>query len=244
MGEGCSADCSQCHAITQGEASAILKDLVTRVVSVGEGPIKGMWEVQVDVQGKQFPIYLHYSKKFFFTGSIIDIENKKFVTSLPSAEAAPKEKVDFSHIPVDNAIVIGKPTASKKVIVFDDPDCPFCRKLHPELKDIVSKREDIAFYIKLFPLVGLHPQSYDKSKAIVCSKSFELLDEAFSGKDIPPASCETMEIDNNIELAAKIGISGTPTLIFNNGEIYTGYVKSDDLITMIDSVEPLTGVRN
>ena len=244
MGEGCSADCNQCHKINLEEAANILKDFEQfKVVSVGEGPIRGMWEVQVEAQGKRLPIYLHYSRKYFFTGNIIDIEKKKVVSKIPAPETAAREKIDISKIPLDDAIVIGKPSSPNKVVVFDDPDCPFCRKLHPEIKEVVSKRDDIVFYIKLFPLVELHPKSYDKSKAIVCAKSFKMLDDAFSGKDIPPPSCDTKQIDKNIELASKLGVSGTPTLILNNGEIVPGYAKADEIIKMIDSAKQETGAK-
>ena len=244
MGEGCSTDCNQCHKINLEEAANILKDFEQfKVVSVGEGPVRGMWEVQVEVQGKKLPIYLHYSRKYFFTGNIIDIANKKVVSNSPAPETAPREKIDISKIPLDDAIIIGKSSAPNKVIVFDDPDCPFCRKLHTELKEVVSKRDDIVFYIKLLPLVELHPKSYDKSKAIVCSKSFKLLDDAFSGKDIPPPSCETKQIDKNIELASKLGITGTPALILKNGEIIPGYAKADALINMIDGAKEEVGTK-
>jgi thiol:disulfide interchange protein DsbC len=244
MGEGCSADCTQCHKIKLDEAVNILKDFPEiKVVSVGDAPVRGMWEVQIEYQGKKFPIYLHYSRKYFFEGSIVDIENKQVVSSLPAQETAPREKIDVSKIPLDDAIIIGKPSAPNKVIVFDDPDCPFCRKLHPELKEVVSKRDDIVFYIKLFPIVELHPKSYDKSKAIVCAKSFKMLNDAFSGKDIPPPSCETKQIDKNIELASKLGITGTPALILKNGEIIPGYAKADALINMIDGAKQEVGTK-
>ncbi|MBI5675143.1 MAG: DsbC family protein [Nitrospirae bacterium] len=244
MGEGCSTDCNQCHKIKLEEAANILKNFTElKVLSVSEGPVRGMWEVQVETQGSRLPIYLHYSRKYFFTGNIIDIENKKVVSNLPEPAPASREKIDVSNIPLDDAIIIGKPSSVNKVIVFDDPDCPFCRKLHAELKEVVSKRDDIVFYIKLFPLVELHPKSYDKSKAIVCSKSFKLLDDAFSGKDIPPPSCETKQIDKNIELASKLGITGTPTLILTNGEVIPGYAKADALINMIDSAKQGTGSK-
>lgn len=244
QGEGCSADCNQCHKITLAETAKIFKNFEQfNVVSVGEGPVKGMWEVQVEAKSKRRPIYLHFSKKYFFSGNIVDIENKKVVTSQPARETVPKEKVDVSKIPLNDAIIIGKASAPNKVIVFDDPDCPFCRKLHPEMKEVVLRRDDIAFYIKLFPLVGLHPKAYEKSKAIVCAMSFKMLDDAFSGKDIPAPKCETKEIDKNIELASKLGISGTPTLILKNGEVIPGYAKADALINMIDKAKQGTGAK-
>jgi len=233
-GEGCSTECIQCHRIQKEEASGILKDFVDKVIKVEEGPVKGMWMVEVEAKGKRFPIYLHYSKKYFFAGSIIDIKNRKLVGG--KVRPAEKKKVDINKIPLDDAVVIGSPFAKNMVIVFDDPDCPYCRRLHKEIKKVVSQREDIAFYIKLFPLVGLHPDAYRKSKSIVCEKSLKLLDDAFSGKDIPAPGCETDQIDENIRLGQSLGIESTPTLILQDGTVVSGYMAADKLIGLIDSV--------
>lgn len=233
-GEGCGTECAQCHKIKKDEASEILKGFVEKVISVEEGPVKGMWMVEVEAKGKRFPIYLHYSKKYFFAGNIIDIKNRKLVGG--ETKPVEKVKVDVDKIPLDDAIVMGNSLARKRVIVFDDPDCPFCRKLHEEIKKVISQRDDIAFYIKLFPLVKLHPDAYRKSKSIVCEKSFKLLDDAFSGKEIPAPGCETTKIDDNIKLGESLGITGTPTIIFQNGTVISGYITADKLIAIIDGV--------
>jgi thiol:disulfide interchange protein DsbC len=234
-GEGCGAECVQCHKIDQKEAADILKGFVDKVLSVEEGSVKGVWEVEVEARGNKFSIYLHYSKKYFFAGNIIDIENKKVINKI--AQPVQRAKVEVEKIPLEDAIVIGSPSAENRVIVFDDPDCPYCRKLHTEIKKVVSERKDIAFYIKLFPLTKLHPDAYNKSKAIVCKKSSKLLDDAFSGKEIPLPECETTQIDENIRLAERLGIKSTPTLILKDGTVIPGYMEADKLIAVIDSVK-------
>ncbi len=233
--KACSAECGQCHKIEQKEASDLLKGFVSKVIKVKEGPVKGMWQADVEVDGKKFPVYIHYSKKYFFAGNIVDIKNRKIVGKPP--RQAQKTKVDVSKIPLKDAIIMGNPFAKNMVIVFDDPDCPYCRKLHPEIKKIVSQRKDIVFYIKLFPLVRLHPDAYNKSKAIVCEKSLKLLDDALSGKKIPAPKCETTEIDENISLAASLGIGSTPTIILKDGTVISGYLPADKLIALIDKAE-------
>ena len=238
-GEGCGTDCIQCHDINKEEVEEILKGMVEKVVSVENGPVNGMWEVEVETNGKIFPLYLHYSKKYIIAGSIVDIKTRQQVGKTPKPPEV--EKVDVRSIPLEDAIVIGEPMAKKTIIVFDDPDCPYCRKFHPVMKEIVSKRKDIAFYIKLFPLVKLHPEAYDKAKAIVCENSVQLLDDAFSGKPIPPPTCDTDQIDKNIKLAVSLGIRGTPTLILQNGQIVPGFLQTDNLIKLIDSLDTGAG---
>ena len=238
-GEGCTTECIQCHDVNKEEAAELLKGLVEKVVSVDEGPVRGLWEVEVQAQGNTFPIYLHYSKKYIIAGNVIDIKTKERVGKTP--KPAKPALVDMKSFPLDDAIVIGDPSAENKIIVFDDPDCPYCRKFHPVMKEVISRRKDIAFYIKLFPLVQLHPKAYDKAKAIVCEKSLKLLDDAFTGKLVPPPTCETDQIDRNIELASSLGISGTPTLILKDGQILPGYFEADRLIAIVDSLDADNG---
>ncbi|MEF9427202.1 MAG: DsbC family protein [Candidatus Mariimomonas ferrooxydans] len=124
-------------------------------------------------------------------------------------------------------------------MVFDDPDCPYCAKLHPELKQIIEKRKDIVFYLKMFPILQLHPQAYDKSKTIICEKSNEkaikLLEDVYAKKEIPKPSCDTKAVDENIKLAAKLGINGTPTLVFDDGRVMSGAIKAEKLIKLIEN---------
>ena len=70
----------------------------------------------------------------------------------------------LKELPLDKAIKIGK--GKNTVIMFTDPDCPFCRKIEEYFTD----RKDITRYVYLLPLEQLHPKSMDKSKIIMCSK--------------------------------------------------------------------------
>ncbi len=100
------------------------------------------------------------------------------------------------------------------------------------MKKIIKDRDDIVFYIKMFPIRS-HPQAYKKSKAIVCEQSLKLLDDAFAGKSMPEPSCETSEVDDNIALAESLGISATPTIILPDGAIVSGYKDANTLVDLI-----------
>jgi thiol:disulfide interchange protein DsbC len=101
------------------------------------------------------------------------------------------------------------------------------------MKKVIEKRKDIAFFIKMFPL-PMHSGAYDKAKAIVCEKSLALLDDAFERKPLPAPKCETTVLDDNIKLAEKLGIRGTPAMILPNGSIIPGYKDADSIISLID----------
>jgi protein-disulfide isomerase len=102
------------------------------------------------------------------------------------------------------------------------------------MKKVVEKRKDIVFFIKMYPL-PMHKGSYDKAKAIVCEKSLSLLDDAFEKKPLPAPKCETKAVDDNIKLAEKLGIRGTPAIILPDGVIIPGYKDADALISLIDN---------
>jgi thiol:disulfide interchange protein DsbC len=100
------------------------------------------------------------------------------------------------------------------------------------MKKVIEERKDIVFYIKLFPL-RIHPEAYEKSKAIFCENSLALLEEAFDKKPLPKPKCETPIIDENIKLAEKLGISSLPVLILPDGRVILGYKDSKTLIDLI-----------
>jgi len=100
------------------------------------------------------------------------------------------------------------------------------------MKKVIEERKDIAFYIKMFPL-RIHPEAYEKAKAIVCEKSLALLESAFEKKPLPKPKCETTVIDENIKLAEKLGISSVPSIILPNGRVVPGFKGAKALIELI-----------
>lgn len=98
---------------------------------------------------------------------------------------------------------------------------------------MLETRKDIAFYIKLYPL-PMHKDAYGKAKTVVCEKSLVLLEDAFAKKPLPPAKCETSIVDDNLKLAEKLGIRGTPAIIMPNGIVIPGYKDAPSLIADID----------
>ena len=97
----------------------------------------------------------------------------------------------------------------------------------------MEKRKDVAFYIMLFPL-PMHQDAARKSKAILCEKSLSLLEDAFDKKQIPDPKCDTTAVEDNIKLGQRLGISGTPAVIFPDGMNVPGAMSAEDIIKKID----------
>ncbi len=230
-GEG---KCSDCHSLTVEEAKTILKDLVDEVKEVRNSEVPGLWEVDVLRKGIAYVAYIDYSKKYLFSGNILRIPDRKNITRERLIKV---RKIKEVKISLENTLVIGNRNAPRRVLVFTDPRCPFCKKLHGELKKIVKENDSYAFFIILFPL-KIHKDAYDVAKAIVCEKSMKLLEDSFEGKTIPKPTCETKVIDENIELAKKLGIRSTPTLILPDGRVVTGYRPAEELLRILEGKPP------
>lgn len=233
---GCDGECNNCHSINKSEAAAILNKLKVpdpKVLEIRMSPIKGLWEVSVDSDGKRGVFYVPFSKNYIVQGSIIEVSTGADKTGEQYRKLQEARKIDVSKISLKNALMMGGKDAKKKVIIFTDPECPFCQRLHEEMKKVVEMRKDIAFYIRLLPL-KMHPDAYWKSKSIMCNKSLQMLDDNFAKKPIPRTECNTKEVDNTIKLAGKLGITGTPTIILPNGKMHSGTMSAEDLIQFID----------
>lgn len=228
--DGCGAGtCNDCHSITKEETAQLLGSMVDRVNSVEFSEVPGMWVAEVEKGDKKLPVYIDFSKQYLVSGNVIRLDDKENLTRQRSAQM---NKVDFSRIPLDDALLLGKPSAKTKVVVFTDPECPYCKKLHDELKEVVRIDPNIAFLIKLFPL-KMHPNAYGISKSIVCHDSMELLELSFAGKPVPPANCDTKVIDQTLALGPELGVRSTPTLIMPDGLVVPGYKKAAALLAMI-----------
>jgi len=222
------ADCRNCHTLTTAEAKEIFTGFQGELLSVEQAEIPGFWEIGMKVNNQNVPLYLDYSKSYLVSGTIIRLKDKKNLTEESYRKLNP---VDPSRVPTDDALLLGNPEAEKKIIVFTDPHCPYCVKLHEVMKEAVAKRSDLLFQIKLMPI---KTSSKKIAETIACTKSMEQLEAAFAKKEIPETSCESKVIEQNLALAKSLGIRSTPTLILPNGQISPGYKPLAALLEIID----------
>lgn len=228
--DGCGVgSCASCHSLDQKEAGKILGALVDKVNKVEFAEIPGMWLVEVEKGPNKLPVYIDFSKKYVLSGSVIRLADQGDVTQ---ERFARMNRVDTARIPLDDALLLGRKEAKTRVVVFTDPECPYCKKLHLELKEVVRRDPDIAFLIKMYPL-KMHPNAYAISKSIVCVRSLELLELSFAGKPVPPAICDTKAVDQTLSVAADLGIQSTPTLVLPNGLVMPGFKTADELLKRI-----------
>jgi len=194
---------------TKQAISASLVGMPIRDISVT--PITGLYEVQ---SGDKI-YYTNSTGEYLISGHMYNTLDKKDLTASRLAEV---NRINWSDLPLEDAIVSG-PKDGLKMAVFTDPDCPYCKRLEKNLKTETG----IRVYTFLFPLTQLHPDAYEKSKSIWCAKDQHqaMTDVMIDGKTLPKATCKT-PIDDNMKLAAKLNVMGTPTIFAEDGRKYVG----------------------
>ncbi|MBI5143394.1 MAG: DsbC family protein [Nitrospirae bacterium] len=214
------------------DKSEVQKKLGMPVKSIAPTPVHGIHEI---VTQDNKVLYMDDSGRYLFAGKLLDMEKRVDLTQLRMDEIS---TIDFSALPLKDAIVMGNGVV--KLAVFSDPDCPYCRKLHKELKDL--KNVQIYYYVFNLPM---HPKAYEKSKKILCSKDrIASLDKAMAGDELADLTvCETDLVDKYKELASKYGITGTPHMVLENGSPVKGYLPAAELQKKIDELAKKKGKK-
>ncbi len=162
--------------------------------------------------------YLTKDTKHVVFGNAFEIATMKNVTEERKSHLF---KVDFSKLPLDKAVKITD--GQKKIAVFSSPDCPWCRKLHPEIK----KLSGVSAYVFLVSY-----GSPEKLKSIWCSSDrAEALEKAYSGTTLPPNgnSCNYQPVIDSGNLAKSLSVNAYPTIITDDGRRISGYLAFDKL---------------
>ncbi|MBZ0157568.1 MAG: hypothetical protein K8I29_15320 [Alphaproteobacteria bacterium] len=120
---GCDGDCEKCHSLNEQEVSGILKKTNladAKIIGIRISPVKSLWEISLENKGQRGIIYIDFSKRHIVSGPVIEVESGADKTKESYQKI--KKKVDFSRIPLENALVMGNRNAPRKVVVFTDPD--------------------------------------------------------------------------------------------------------------------------
>ncbi|MDP2158590.1 MAG: DsbC family protein [Nitrospirota bacterium] len=235
---GCEEDCMKCHTMSTQDVQQILAKLgapEAKPLDIKVSAVKGLWEVIIEDRGTKGVMYIGFSKRHVIAGPVFEVDTgmNKTQETFERVNRDLVRYVDYAKIPLDKSLIIGQKNAQYKVVVFTDPDCPYCAKVHEEIKKVVAERKDIAFYIKLMPL-PMHPDAFWKSQSMLCMNSVQLLEDNFAKKEIPKPDCDNkLEIEANIKLASELGITGTPTLVFPDGMVAIGGKDAKAIIDLV-----------
>ena len=186
--------------------------------SVTKLPYLGLYEVVVSNE------ILYTDENFeyiIYEGNIIETKSDRNLTAERKRKLA---TIPFDELPLELAFKKVKGKGERKMAVFSDPDCPFCRRIEGDL----AKLDNVTIYMFLYPIDSLHPQATEKAKRIWCSPDKAKAWDDYMQKGVAPTAAPTCNnpVEKVVEFGSKRGITATPTLVFGNGDRVPGAISS------------------
>ncbi len=192
-------------------------------------PVPGLYEVLVGAR----LYYVSADGRYLLSGRMIDLENGHDLTEAKVAQARRKMVEELGE---ENMIVFGPENARHTVTVFTDVDCGYCRKLHSQMEGY--NRLGIRIRYLFYPRAGLDSDSARKAEAIWCADDRKkAMTLAKQGKPIPYRKCEN-PVAREYLLGNLVGVTGTPALVLENGELLPGYLPPARLKKILDEKFP------
>ncbi len=207
------------------QEAAIRKNLAERLPAfskideVSKTPMSGLYEVRVN---ETEIFYTDAEGNFLLQGNLIDTKAKRNLTE----ERVDKlSAIDFGTLPLKDAFTVVRGNGKRKMVVFEDPNCGYCKRFERDLQKI----SDVTVYMFLYPILG--PDSTDKSKSIWCAKDRSKAWQDLMVRDQPvaKATCDTAAVDRNIDFGRKHKITGTPTMFFADGSRVPGAINAQQV---------------
>lgn len=215
---GCTAQADQTTDRIKATLQSRLPEIPIK--SISKAPIAGLYEVNLGTQ----MVYTDASGDYVIAGDLVETKTR---TNLSEAHLAELNKIDFGSLPLERAVKVVKGNGSRRIAVFSDPNCPYCKQLETTLKSV----DNVTVYTFLYPV--LSPDSVTKSKAIWCSTDRAKAWETWMLDHHAPAAaasnCDTTALDKNLALGHSLDVTGTPTIILSDGRRLPGAVSADQL---------------
>jgi len=191
-----------------------------------ESRLPGLYEVMI---GSRL-LYVSADGKYLFVGSgdLIDLESMENLSDqrrrelVLAAVAAVDEK---------DMIVIGPADAKRTLTVFTDVDCPYCAKFHLEVPRLVENGVKVRYL--LYPRAGLRGRTYQRSIAVWCAEDrVEAIGIAKAGRELEMKTCDN-PVAEHYKAGQNAGVTGTPTIVVDNGDIIGGYRPADQMLAIL-----------
>jgi thiol:disulfide interchange protein DsbC len=196
------------------QEAAIRKNLPERlpglpkIEEVSKTPIPGLFEVRIGTD----IVYTDAQGDHVIQGEIIDTRTR---SNLTQERIDRLTAIDFAALPLKDAVVIKQGTGARRMAVFVDPNCGYCKRFERDLSTV----KDVTIYAFLYPILG--PDSNVKSRDIWCAKDSATTWRSWMLDGVQPpkvmGECDSSALERNLTLGKKHRVQGTPALVFENG---------------------------
>jgi len=218
----------------QGQESTIRKNLAERIPQlpkideISRTPMAGLFEIRVD--GTEI-YYTDAEGNFLIQGNLIDTRNRR---NLTEERVEKLTAIDFAALPLKDAITIVRGNGKRKLAVFEDPNCGYCKRFERDLQKV----DNVTVYLFLYPI--LSQDSSDRSRNVWCAKDRAKAWQDLMLKEQAPANaqCDTAALQRNLDLGRKHKITGTPTLIASDGTRVPGAIGTAQIEKLLAQATP------
>ncbi len=214
---------------TQAQEATIRKNLAERIPQmppideIAKSPMPGLYELRVN--GSEI-MYTDAEGNFLIQGSLIDTKQRR---NLTDERVEKLNAIDFGQLPIKDAFTVVRGNGKRKLAVFEDPNCGYCKRFERDLQKI----DNVTIHMFLYPILG--GDSPEKSRNIWCAKDKAKAWQGLMVRDEPVAAgkCDTAAIARNVEFGKKHKITGTPTLFFVDGTRVPGALPAQQVEKML-----------
>lgn len=189
--------------------------------SITTTPVAGLYQVTVGAR----IIYVSEDGRYIVQGEMVDLSTRENLTESASKKT---RKAALAHLSDKEMIIFPAKNEKHQITVFSDIDCGYCRKLHAQL----STYTDAGITVKylFFPRSGVNTESYHKAVSVWCADDRnQALTDAKLNNSVINKTCSN-PVTKHMEIANSFGVTGTPSLILDNGTMIPGYVPAKELL--------------
>lgn len=199
--------------------------------SIADSAMPGFYEV---VMGGNV-LYVSADGKYLMQGRVYDVGTKRDLTE---AKEAVLRKVKVDEVGNDKRIIFAAKNPKHKVTVFTDIDCGYCRKLHQEM----AQYNDLGISVEylFFPRAGIGSPSFDHAVSVWCAADRnQAMTDAKAGTQVEKKTCAN-PIAEAYQLGQKVGVTGTPAVIAEDGTMIGGYVPPAGMLERLNALKTKT----
>lgn len=193
--------------------------------SVAPSAVPGLYEAAYGAQ----VFYVTQDGRYVMEGDVLDMQQRENITE---SKRSTYRLQALQKVNEKDMIVFPAPQAKHTLTVFTDIDCSYCRKLHREMAELNKLGVTVRYLA--FPRAGVGSPSYDKFVSVFCAKNRNAaITAAKAEQPLEQKTCDN-PVERQYELAKKLGVTGTPTLVLEDGMLVPGYVPAQRLIQLLD----------
>ena len=195
-----------------------------QVNEVKVSAVPGLYEVRTNNRDM---IYATEDGEYILAGEMLQLTDKGIVNVTEQARAGERAETMASFGEKGLITYPANGEQRAEVDVFTDIDCPYCRKLHDEMARLNDLGITVNYYA--FPRSGPGTPSFAKYESVWCAEDqVAAMNRAKAGESVPEASCDNPVADQ-YQLGRQVGVTGTPAILLEDGNMIRGYVPADKL---------------